>query len=85
MEHCRLDGLRDFNNTDDGGPVATALYSWIKSLVANFSVDGLRVDTLPYVRPAFWRKFEPSAGVYAVGEVCRLFKSGRCGSSSMFE
>ena len=69
MEHCRLDGLRDFNQTDESGPVASALYAWITGLVANYSVDGLRIDTLPYVHPAFWKKFQAAAGVYAGGEV----------------
>ena len=32
-------------------------------------MDGLRIDTVPYVHPAFWQQFEASAGCYAVGEV----------------
>jgi hypothetical protein len=58
MEHCRLAGLMDFNQTDAGGKNANLLYDWIEGLVGNFSVDGLRVDTLPYVHADFWRKFE---------------------------
>lgn len=69
MEHCRLAGLRDFDNTDVNGPVATALYEWISFLVNATALDGLRVDTVPYVWPAFWQRFEAAAGVYAVGEV----------------
>ena len=69
MEHCRLAGLRDFDNTDENGPVATALYEWIRFLVNTTGADGLRVDTVPYVWPAFWKRFEAAAGVYAIGEV----------------
>lgn len=69
MEHCRLAGLYDFDNTDITGEVATTLLSWVKFLVNVTGADGLRVDTTPYVFPAFWRAFEAAAGVYAVGEV----------------
>ena len=70
MEHCRLAGLMDLNNTDPSGPVASALLAWIRGLVANFSIDGLRVDTLPYVHPAFWREFNAAAGgMFMTGEV----------------
>jgi alpha-amylase len=69
MEHCRLAGLRDFDNTDEAGAVAAQLYAWVAFLVNASGADGLRVDTTPYVRPAFWQRFERSAGVYAVGEV----------------
>ena len=69
MEHCRLAGLMDFDQTDEAGPTATTLYAWISSLVSSHAIDGLRVDTVPYVRPAFWRRFEAAAGVFAVGEV----------------
>jgi alpha-amylase len=69
MEHCRLAGLMDFNQTDENGANAEKLYDWITGLIANYSIDGLRVDTTPYVHPAFWQRFEAAAGVYAVGEV----------------
>ena len=69
MEHCRLAGLMDFNTSDAAGPVATVLLDWIAFLVNATGADGLRVDTVPYVWPAFWARFESAAGVYAVGEV----------------
>jgi len=70
MEHCRLAGLMDFNQSDANGSNAELLYSWIAGLVANYSVDGLRIDTLPYVHPTFWQRFVAAAGgIYAVGEV----------------
>ena len=70
MEHCRLAALMDLDNSDPAGPVAAALLGWIRDLVANYSIDGLRVDTLPYVHPAFWREFVTAAGgLHAIGEV----------------
>jgi alpha-amylase len=69
MEHCRLAGLMDFDNTDPEGAVAGALYQWAGFLVNASGADGLRVDTTPYVFPAFWQRFEAAAAVYAVGEV----------------
>ena len=38
--------------------VAPSRYDWVKGLVGNFSVDGLRVDTLPYVDASFESTFE---------------------------
>ena len=69
MEHCRLAGLYDFDQTDPSGYVATQLLEWASFIVNASGADGLRVDTTPYVLPAFWQRFESSAGVYAVGEV----------------
>ncbi|MCJ1419405.1 hypothetical protein MMC32_005760 [Xylographa parallela] len=42
---------------------------WIKSLVANYSIDGLRIDAAKHVDPAFLPLFIEAAGVYAFGEV----------------
>jgi len=69
MEPCRLASLMDFNNSDPNGFVAQQLYQWIQQLVTNYSVDGLRIDTVPYVHPSVWQRFEQAANVYAVGEV----------------
>ena len=69
MEHCRLAGLQDFDQTEVSGPVATELLQWVSFVVNASGADGLRVDTVPYVFPPFWRRFEAAAGVYAVGEV----------------
>jgi alpha-amylase len=67
VEHCRLAGLADLNQ--DNEYVANTLRSWVKNIVANYSFDGLRVDTTPEVKKPFWRTFNDAAGVYAVGEV----------------
>jgi hypothetical protein len=32
--------------------------------VADYGFDGLRIDTVPYVKKAFWNKFCHDAGVF---------------------
>lgn len=55
-------------NTEDSNIVST-LNNWVKDLVSNYSVDGIRIDTVKHVRKDFWPTFASSAGVYAIGEV----------------
>jgi len=55
-------------NTEDTTIVET-LNGWIKGLVGNYSVDGVRIDTVKHVRKDFWPNFATSAGVYTIGEV----------------
>jgi len=43
--------------------------NWVKNLVSDYGIDGLRIDTLKHVRKDFWPDFASSAGVYTVGEV----------------
>jgi alpha-amylase len=44
--------------------------SWISGLVSNYSIDGLRLDTVLQVEKSFWREFtKAAAGIYMVGEV----------------
>ncbi|THU92286.1 glycoside hydrolase [Dendrothele bispora CBS 962.96] len=42
---------------------------WVKNLVSEYSIDGLRIDTVKHVRKEFWNDFAESAGVYTIGEV----------------
>ena len=44
-------------------------YSWIKQLVSDFAIDGLRIDTVKYVQKSFWPGFNSAAGVFSMGEV----------------
>ena len=67
IEHCRISGLMDLNQSLP--LVRQTLKQWIHDLVANYSIDGLRIDTFHLVKPAFWTEFYASAGVYSVGEV----------------
>ena len=42
---------------------------WISGLVSNYSIDGLRLDTVLQVEKSFWRDFTAAAsGMYMVGE-----------------
>jgi alpha-amylase len=42
---------------------------WIGELVSNYSIDGLRLDTVKHVRKSFWPGFCKAAGVFSLGEV----------------
>ncbi|KAI9831415.1 MAG: hypothetical protein M1826_003588 [Phylliscum demangeonii] len=54
--------------TDDSR-VASILQTWISQLVSNYSVDGLRIDTVKHVPKSFWPSFTAAAGVFSIGEV----------------
>ncbi len=43
--------------------------AWITQLVANYSIDGLRIDSAKDQEQSFYAGFLAAAGVYAVGEV----------------
>ncbi|KAL1887106.1 hypothetical protein Sste5346_010437 [Sporothrix stenoceras] len=49
--------------------VQTLWYDWVKGLVSNYSIDGLRIDTVKHVQQDFWPGYNDAAGVYCVGEV----------------
>jgi alpha-amylase len=53
----------------DSDDVQNAYNSWITELVSNYSIDGLRIDTVQNVQQSFWPGFNKAAGVYCVGEV----------------
>ncbi|KKY18925.1 putative glycoside hydrolase family 13 protein [Phaeomoniella chlamydospora] len=42
---------------------------WIKELVSNYSIDGLRIDAAKHVNDAFLPPFVEAAGVFTFGEV----------------
>lgn len=70
MEHmqiCWLDCLADLNQENPF--VAETLLTWIKDLVTTYAIDGLRIDTIPFVTKDFWIDFTEAAGVFALGEV----------------
>ncbi|KAL2013069.1 hypothetical protein VTN00DRAFT_594 [Thermoascus crustaceus] len=49
--------------------VQKILEDWAKELIANYSVDGLRIDAAKHVTPSFLPKFYDAAGLYVTGEV----------------
>jgi len=67
VEYCRLADLPDLNQ--DNPYVRKTLCDWIKNLVAEYQIDGIRIDTIPEVHGDFWADFGKAAGVYQVGEV----------------
>jgi alpha-amylase len=71
VEQCWLGdskaALVDINTEDD--QVVKALNDWVGSLVKNYEVDGIRIDTVKHVRKDFWPQFAQSAGVWTIGEV----------------
>lgn len=71
VEQCWLGDkdvpLADLNTEADD--VVSSLNSWIKSLVSDYAIDGLRIDTVKHVRKDFWPGFVSSAGVFTIGEV----------------
>jgi alpha-amylase len=54
--------------TEDAA-VQTGYQTWIKQLVSNYSIDGLRLDSAMETNQGFWPNFVTASGVYAVGEV----------------
>lgn len=67
VELCRLAGLPDLNQSVPF--VTAALLAWVRTMVATYAFDGLRIDTVPEVGAAWWPAFVDAAGVFAVGEV----------------
>ncbi|GFF35710.1 acid alpha-amylase [Aspergillus udagawae] len=71
VEDCWLGdttvSLPDLDTTNTA--VRTIWYDWVKALVANYSIDGLRIDTVKHVEKDFWPGYNDAAGVYCVGEV----------------
>lgn len=49
--------------------VVDGLGTWVSALVANYSIDGIRIDAAKHVNDAFLPPFVHAAGVFALGEV----------------
>ncbi|PVI02428.1 glycoside hydrolase family 13 protein [Periconia macrospinosa] len=71
VENCWLGDttvpLPDLNTEDQN--VRTMYGTWIKQLISNYSIDGLRLDTVKYVDRPFWASFQRAANIFATGEV----------------
>lgn len=59
--------LPDLDTTNQ--KVITGYSSWIKDLVQEYNLDGLRIDAAKHVNKEFWPAFCASAGVFCIGEV----------------
>ncbi|KAJ5623592.1 hypothetical protein N7490_012197 [Penicillium lividum] len=83
-ETCVLDcwmgdntvSLPDLRNEDQD--VQQILGTWVSQLVSNYSVDGLRIDSVLNIAPAFFTNFGNSAGVFTMGEGATKDASGYC-------
>ncbi|KAI9693236.1 MAG: hypothetical protein M1822_005232 [Bathelium mastoideum] len=54
----------------ESSTVISGYQTWISQLMSNYSIDGLRLDTVLEVDQAFWSPFSQAAGSpYMVGEV----------------
>ena len=71
VEQCWLGDanlpLPDLNT--ENSTVSGKLFDWIQNLVQNYSIDGLRIDTVKHIRKDFWMDFSKAAGVFTLGEV----------------
>lgn len=54
--------------TEDG-KVQNMLKKWIKDMISNYSIDGLRIDSAKHVTPSFLPSFQDAADVFMTGEV----------------
>ena len=58
--------------------VVSMTNDWIKGLVANYSIDGLRIDAAKHVNDEFLSSFIEAAGVFTVSEVVIGEAEGAC-------
>lgn len=58
--------------------VSNELNEWVKELVANYSIDGLRIDAAKHVNDGFLAPFVEAAGVFAFGEVLTGVRDDMC-------
>jgi alpha-amylase len=71
-----VDPLPDLNTTSP--KVRSEWNNWITSLVANYSLDGIRVDTAQNIEESFFPEFGKAAGVFALGEVASYYTQYAC-------
>ncbi|KAL0485589.1 alpha-amylase [Acrasis kona] len=73
VEHCRLADLPDLNQENDF--VSKKIMDSVVWLTNTFDIDGLRIDTIPFISKDFWAKFKKEClvgklnDIYVVGEV----------------
>ncbi len=67
IENCRLKDLPDLNQENPW--VQNALLDWVKKLLANYTIDGLHIESATEVPTWFWAKYREAAGVFTMGQV----------------
>jgi len=60
IENCRLHNLPDLNQQNPW--VEQTLLEWVKNLIEKYEIDGLRIDSVPFVPMSFWEKFKEIKG-----------------------
>jgi alpha-amylase len=63
--------------------VVDMLGKWVKELVSNYSIDGLRIDAAKHVNDAFLPQFVRNSGVFALGEVLSGVTDDMCRYQSL--
>lgn len=53
----------------ESSAVSDEMNKWIKQLVSNYSIDGLRIDAAKHVNDEFLSGFVKAAGVFSFGEI----------------
>ncbi|KAL4910002.1 hypothetical protein BDW74DRAFT_46618 [Aspergillus multicolor] len=68
--------LPDLKTEDD--KVVSMIKDWVKGLVGNYSIDGLRVDATKHMDDAYLTSFSEAASVFTMGEVYTEKTDGVC-------
>ncbi|KAK1760241.1 glycoside hydrolase [Echria macrotheca] len=63
--------------------VVSESQKWIKELVSNYSIDGLRIDAAKHVNDEFLPQFVNASGVFAFGEVLTGVTEDMCRYQSL--
>ncbi|EEP76904.1 hypothetical protein UREG_01753 [Uncinocarpus reesii 1704] len=63
----KLVPLPDLNTED--AKVTQMMAAWVRGLISNYSVDGLRIDAAKHVDTDYLRNVVKASGVFAIGEV----------------
>ena len=73
VEQCWLGNSKmPLPGLDTDYPTVTViekLLDWVRKLVQDYDVNGLRIDTVKHIRKDFWPEFSKAADVFTLGEV----------------
>lgn len=61
--------LADLNT--ESSYVQNEMAKWVRWVVEEFDLDGIRIDTVKHVQRQFWTAFVKASGVFSIGEVLR--------------
>ena len=67
IQHCRLLNLPDLNQ--DNAYTKQQLLKYVQWLMTEFEFDGIRADTVMYIKNSFWAEAQATANAYIAGEV----------------